>query len=94
MIIRGGYNVYPREIEEVLYTHSDIIECVAIGVPDNIYGEKIVAFIVSTKNKNPEDYVKYYKENLVHYKIPNQILFPEELPKSDSGQIIKSALRK
>jgi long-chain acyl-CoA synthetase len=94
MIIRGGYNVYPREIEEVIYTHKNVVECAVIGRPDPLYGERIVAYIVTNDNNNQEEFIRYCKERLVHYKIPDVICFIDELPKSGTGKILKVPLKK
>lgn len=94
MIIRGGYNVYPREIEEVIYTHKNVVECAVIGRPDPLYGERIVAYIVTKDTSNEEEFIKYCKERLVHYKIPDYICFLDELPKSGTGKILKIPLKR
>lgn len=94
MIIVGGYNVYPREIEEVLYNHPDIIETTVIGVPDKDHGEAVKAFVVS---KNPdlteEQLLEYCKQYLAKYKIPSSIEFLDELPKNTTGKILRRALK-
>lgn len=94
LIIRGGYNVYPREIEEVLYTHSEIVECAVIGRPDPILGEKIVAYIVTKTTQNEKELQDFCTEKLVHYKVPDNICFIDQLPKSGTGKILKTALKK
>lgn len=94
MIIRGGYNVYPREIEEVLYTHPDIVECAVIGEADETFGEEVAAYIVVKKETAPEDIQAYCKERLAHYKIPRKIYFMESLPKTTTGKILKTPLKK
>lgn len=94
MILVSGFNVYPNELEEVLYLHEDIIECAAIGVPDKITGEKIKMYVVS---KNPdlteEEVKKFLKDKLTPYKRPRQIVFRGELPKSTVGKILRKDLR-
>ncbi|WP_078428366.1 AMP-binding enzyme [Alkalihalobacterium alkalinitrilicum] len=75
MIIKGGYNVYPREIEELLYTHPDTIECAVIGKLDAVFGEKVIVYVVSHTNYNEDEYIYFCKRNLVHYKVPEQIYF-------------------
>jgi long-chain acyl-CoA synthetase len=93
MINVGGYNVYPREIEEVLYDHPDIVEAGVIGVPDENYGESVFAYIVS-KNKDlqEEDVREYLKDKLVKYKTPKYIKFLDELPKNSTGKILRRSL--
>lgn len=93
MIIRGGYNVYPREVEEVLYTHPDIVECAVIGESDPVFGEEVAAYIVTKSNRTPEEITLFCKQHLVHYKVPKKIYFLSELPKTATGKILKSPLK-
>jgi long-chain acyl-CoA synthetase len=94
LIIVGGYNVYPREVEEVLYKHSDIVEAVVIGEHDETFGEVVKAFVVAKKsNLSQEELLMYCKEHLVKYKIPKSIEFLEELPKNSTGKIVRRVLR-
>ncbi|WP_163182905.1 fatty acid--CoA ligase family protein [Neobacillus sedimentimangrovi] len=94
LIIVGGYNVYPREVEEVLYEHPDIVEAVVLGVPDPNQGEAVHAYVVS---KNPGltdvDIISYCKEHLAKYKVPSSVFFLEELPKNTTGKILRRALK-
>ncbi len=82
MIIVGGYNVYPREVEEVLYSHPDVVEAAVIGVPDPNFGEAVKCYVVS-KNKQltEQQLIAYCSEHLAKYKVPSSIEFLEELPK-------------
>jgi len=93
LIIRGGYNVYPREIEEVLYQHPNIVECAVIGIPDPLFGEEIAAFIVSKNEMIENEVMDLCKKSLVHYKIPRILKFVESLPKSSIGKILKRELK-
>jgi long-chain acyl-CoA synthetase len=95
LVIRGGYNVYPREIEEVLYAHPDILEAAVIGKPDERLGEEVVAVVVlrAGGSAGADDVIAYCKERLAAYKYPREIRFMDELPKGPSGKILKSALR-
>ncbi|WP_078427728.1 long-chain-fatty-acid--CoA ligase [Alkalihalobacterium alkalinitrilicum] len=92
MIIKGGYNVYPREIEEVLYQHPDMVECAVVGIPDEKFGEVVHAYVVTRNITDEEELKKYCKEQLVHYKVPEKFIFVEELPKNASGKILKRSL--
>jgi long-chain acyl-CoA synthetase len=94
MIIVGGYNVYPREVEEVLYSHPDIVEAAVVGVPDPNFGEAVKCFVVS-KNKEltEEALIQYCQEHLAKYKVPSSIEFLEELPKNTTGKILRRALK-
>lgn len=95
MIIVGGFNVYPREVEEVLYSHSDIVEAAVVGIPHDELGEEIHAHIVTKKNSHltEEQIIDYCKERLVKYKLPSIIHFKDELPKNSTGKILRKDLR-
>ncbi|MFI0467693.1 class I adenylate-forming enzyme family protein [Saccharopolyspora sp. 5N102] len=94
LIIRGGYNVYPREVEEVLYQHPDIVEVAVIGVPDERYGEEVAAVITARPGAEiaPEELRAWAKEQLSAYKVPHLIRFVDALPKGATGKIQKRAL--
>ncbi|WP_050182732.1 fatty acid--CoA ligase family protein [Domibacillus robiginosus] len=95
LIIVGGYNVYPREVEEVLYEHPDIIEAAVVGAPDSYYGEEVLAFIVRKGDSLTEEKVRRYcEEKLVSYKVPKSIEFLQELPKNTTGKILRRSLKK
>lgn len=95
LIIVGGYNVYPREVEEVLYSHPDIVEGAVLGVPDPNYGEAVLAFVVAKDEKlNQEMVMEYCRGRLAEYKLPQQIEFLEELPKNTTGKILRRVLKK
>jgi long-chain acyl-CoA synthetase len=91
MIIRGGYNVYPREIEEVLYEHPAVLEAAVIGVPDEALGEEVGAAVVlrSGKDADSDDIREFVKDRVAAYKYPRQIWFIDELPKGSTGKILK-----
>ena len=95
MIIRGGENIYPREIEEVLFTHPKIVEAAVIGLPDPIWGEEVVAVIVPQPGEKltPEDVQEFCKQRLASYKTPREVKFREDLPKTLTGKVIKKALK-
>ena len=95
LVIRGGYNVYPREIEEVLYAHPSIREAAVIGKPDERLGEEVVAVVAlrDGASASAEDIIAYTRERLAAYKYPREIRFMAELPKGPSGKILKAALR-
>jgi long-chain acyl-CoA synthetase len=91
MIIRGGYNVYPREIEEVIYEHPAVAECAVVGVPHDELGEEVGA-AVSLKDGedvSEDDLRAHVKEHVAAYKYPRQIWFVDELPKGPTGKILK-----
>ncbi|OLO36360.1 hypothetical protein BTR23_15940 [Alkalihalophilus pseudofirmus] len=93
MIIRGGYNVYPREIEEVLYAHPNIVECAVIGESNDIFGEEIVAYVVTKGEVEEDELSTYCKQNIANYKVPRVFKFIDELPKTTTGKISKVPLR-
>jgi long-chain acyl-CoA synthetase len=91
MIIRGGYNVYPREVEEVLYEHPAVREAAVIGVPDEEWGEEVAAAIVLKEGEHVDaDTLRnFVKERLASYKYPRKIWFADELPKGPTGKLLK-----
>ena len=95
LIIRGGYNVYPREVEEVLYQHPAVREAAIIGVPDPKFGEEIKAY-VSLKpgfDASPAELIQYLQERVANYKYPRLMEILPELPKNATGKILKTTLR-
>lgn len=95
MIISGGVNIYPREIEEVLIRHSGISEVAVVGVEDDYWGERVKAFIVvdGENSPAPDDIIAFGKENLASYKVPKDIAFIDVLPRNPAGKILKRMLR-
>jgi long-chain acyl-CoA synthetase len=91
LIIRGGYNVYPREIEEVLYEHEGVLEAAVVGVPDDSMGEEVGAAVVLKEGQDvsADDLKSYVKEQVANYKYPRKIWFVDELPKGPTGKILK-----
>lgn len=96
MIIAGGFNISPREVEEVLYEHEAIQECIVVGIPDSYRGETVKAYIVLKEGKavTGEELNKYCRENLAAYKVPRLYEFRAELPKTAVGKILRRALIK
>ncbi len=94
MIISGGYNIYPREIEEVLYQHPAVFEAAAIGVPDAYRGESAKAFVVLKPGQKAtaDELLAYCKQNLAPYKVPRAIEFRDALPKTMIGKILRREL--
>ena len=95
MIIRGGENIYPREIEEVLYTHAGVFECAVIGVPDEVRGEEVVAVLAPKPGAElDEDQLRAWSaERLAAFKVPRRFEIRAELPKTTTGKISKPPLR-
>jgi long-chain acyl-CoA synthetase len=95
MLICGGYNIYPREVEEVLYTHPAVLEAAVLGVPDPVKGEIPKAFIVLKPGAaaGEAEIIAYCKERMAAYKAPRVVEFLKELPKSATGKILKRELK-
>jgi long-chain acyl-CoA synthetase len=94
MIIRGGYNVYPREIEEVLYEHPAVREAAVLGVPHDEYGEEVGAAVAlkDGASATPEELRDYVKDQVAAYKYPRIVWLVEELPKGPTGKILRRAV--
>ncbi|TQR06325.1 fatty acid--CoA ligase family protein [Psychrobacillus soli] len=94
LIIVGGYNVYPREVEEVLFEHPSIIEAAVVGVPDPTFGEEVLAFVVKKDTSLTEEQLQEYcAEKLAKYKVPKRFEFLKELPKNTTGKILRRSLK-
>jgi fatty-acyl-CoA synthase len=95
MIVSGGENVFPAEVEDLISGHPDVIEATALGVDDEEYGARLRAFVVKQQDSDlDEDAVKsYVKEHLARYKVPREVLFLDELPRNPTGKILKRELR-
>jgi acyl-CoA synthetase (AMP-forming)/AMP-acid ligase II len=96
MIVSGGENVFPKEVEDVLARHEAVSEAAAIGVDDEDFGQRLRAFVVLDKRwRASEDHLKaHVKSNLARYKVPREIVFLEELPRNITGKVLKRELRK
>ncbi|HEY0379557.1 MAG TPA: long-chain fatty acid--CoA ligase [Pyrinomonadaceae bacterium] len=94
MIIRGGENIYPREIDEVLYRHPSVASAAVIGVPDPLYGEEVAAFVVlkDGASATAEEIVSFCREHLADYKCPKSVRFVEDIPKGPTGKLLKREL--
>ncbi|MCE5273594.1 MAG: long-chain fatty acid--CoA ligase [Deltaproteobacteria bacterium] len=95
MIIAGGFNIYPREIDEVLYQHPKVSEAVSVGVPDEYRGETVKAFVVLRPGQaaTEQEIIAFCKEKLAPYKVPKLVEFRDGLPKSAVGKILRKILR-
>ena len=95
MIIRGGFNVYPREVEEVLYGHPAIVEAAVIGVPHESHGEEVKAVVALAEGASatPEEIVAWSRQHLAAYKYPRIVEIVDALPKGPTGKILKRALK-
>jgi long-chain acyl-CoA synthetase len=95
LVIRGGYNVYPREIEEVLFEHPGVAEAAVIGKPDEKLGQEVLAFVVAKPGTGltPEDVIAHCKQRLAAYKYPREVRIVESLPMGPTGKILKKELQ-
>ena len=95
MILRGGFNVYPREVEEVLYSHPAIREAAVIGMPDERYGEEVKAIVSLSPGANAtsDEIIEYCRQHVAAYKYPRVVEIIDDLPKGPTGKLLKRALR-
>ena len=95
MIIRGGLNVYPRDVEEVLFEHPAVAEAAVIGRPDPRYGEEVIAFVVLRRDATAtaDEILAFCRERLAKYKAPKEVHFLDSLPKSGVGKVVRRELR-
>jgi long-chain acyl-CoA synthetase len=95
MIIAGGFNIYPRDIDEVLFQHPKVAEAVSLGVKDKYRGETVKAFVVLKEGESctAEEIIAFCKEKLAPYKVPKLVEFRESIPKSAIGKILRKVLR-
>jgi long-chain acyl-CoA synthetase len=94
LIIRGGANVYPVDVEEALYTHEGDTECAVIGTPDDVFGETVKAYVVrKTKATGVAELLAHCRTKLADYKVPSEIEFIDELPKGPTGKVLRRELR-
>lgn len=95
MIVTGGYNVYPREVEDCLHRHPDVTECAVVGAPDEKWVERVCAFVVlrDGASTEPEELIEFVRGNLAGYKVPRQVEFIQEVPKTAVGKLMRRALR-
>ncbi|MGE5841495.1 MAG: class I adenylate-forming enzyme family protein [Deltaproteobacteria bacterium] len=96
MIITGGENVYPKEVEDVIHMRPEVEQCAVVGIPDREWGEKVTAFIVPRPGNtvNPADLKSFLKTKLSPFKVPKEYVVVEEMPKSPAGKILKREIRK
>ena len=96
MVISGGINVYPREVEEVLFKHPNVSDAAVIGIPDEKWGEAIKAYIVTTSSNkgDAEEIRSFCEQEISKIKVPKIIEFIEEIPRNAGGKVLKTELRK
>jgi acyl-CoA synthetase (AMP-forming)/AMP-acid ligase II len=96
MIIRGGENIAPAEVEAVIYAHPDVDEAVVLGVPDEEWGQRVGAFVVPRPGSalSEDDLIAFCKQRLASFKAPEIMRFATELPKNQMGKVLRNELRK
>jgi fatty-acyl-CoA synthase len=94
MIISGGENVFPREVEDLLSDHEDVAEASVVGVPDDEFGQRLKGFVVLKQGATADEPAlkAYVKSNLARYKVPRDIVFLETLPRNPTGKVLKRVL--
>jgi long-chain acyl-CoA synthetase len=93
MVITGGVNVYPREIEEVLFTHPAIADVAVVGMPDERWGERLKTFAVLRSPLSADDIAAFCADKLAPYKIPKELAVVDALPRNANGKVLKTELR-
>ncbi|ESS10549.1 MAG: acyl-CoA synthetase (AMP-forming)/AMP-acid ligase II, partial [uncultured archaeon A07HR60] len=92
VIVTGGYNVYPREVEELLFEHEAVADAAVVGIPDERRGETVKAFVVSNGDVTKDEIRDYCLSNLAEYKHPREVAFVDELPRTTTGKVQKFEL--
>jgi fatty-acyl-CoA synthase len=93
MIVSGGENVYPREVEEVLLRHPAVADAAVVGVPDERFGQALVAHVVPRDGgASPEELRGYLKGHLAAYKVPREVVLHDALPRNETGKVLRSEL--
>ena len=93
MVIRGGVNVYPREVEDVLYTHPAVVDCAVFGVPDERLGEQLMAVVEARDSVTPDELSDFCRERLADFKVPAHFELVDQLPRQPNGKVLKRVLR-
>ena len=93
MVIRGGVNVYPREIEDVLFRHPAVVDCAVLGVPDARLGEQLLAVVETRAPVTPDELRDFCREHLADFKVPATVELVDELPRQPNGKVLKRRLR-
>jgi fatty-acyl-CoA synthase len=92
MIVSGGENVFPKEIEDCLMRHEAVVEVAAVGVDDAEFGARLRAYVVVSRSVSDDDLKQHVKENLARFKVPREIVFIDELPRNATGKVLKREL--
>jgi fatty-acyl-CoA synthase len=92
MIVSGGENVYPVEVEDCLMGHPAVVEAVVVGVPDEAFGQRLVAYVVPGAAVTGDELIDHVRANLARYKAPRRIVLVEDLPRNATGKILRNQL--
>ncbi len=92
MIVSGGENVYPVEVEDCLMSHPGVVEAVVVGVPDEEFGQRLVAYVVPSGAVTEDELIQHVRAHLARYKAPREIVFRDDLPRNATGKIVRSKL--
>jgi fatty-acyl-CoA synthase len=94
MIVSGGENVFPREVEDLLADHVQVREVAVVGVPDEEFGQRLRAFVVVHEGQaaSEQELKEYVKANLARFKVPREVVFLDELPRNATGKVLKREL--
>ncbi len=93
MIVSGGENVFPKEVEDCLAKHDNVSDVAAVGVEDDDYGMRLRAFVVKDGDVDEDSLKSHVKENLARYKVPRDFIFLDELPRNETGKVLKKDLK-
>jgi fatty-acyl-CoA synthase len=95
MIVRGGFKIYPREVEEFLFTHPGIQNAAVVGIPEPVYGESVWAFVVPKDGAelNPDEIIEFCRARIANFKVPQVVRIVDDLPMTSSGKVKKFKLR-
>ena len=95
LIIRGGENVFPAELEDILFKHASIAEAAVVGAPDDVYGEKVIAYVVTKPGEeiSEQEVINFLKDRTSSFKAPERVFFIDALPKSPVGKVLRRKLR-
>jgi acyl-CoA synthetase (AMP-forming)/AMP-acid ligase II len=95
LIITGGFNVYPNEVEEVIYTHAAVSECAVVGLPDPDWGEAVTAFVIPKRGATVDvaDILGHCSRALAGFKKPKRVVLVDEIPRNPSGKVLRRVLR-
>jgi fatty-acyl-CoA synthase len=94
MIVSGGENVYPVEVEDCLMSHPAVVDAAVVGTPDEEFGQRLIAYVVPSGEVTPDELIQYVRANLARYKAPREIVLVEDLPRNATGKVLRNKLRK